>query len=61
MRNFIKNPYAERIKEQGCTIRITHGNGADKKIIKEYVVTTKEIEASNELREINLKNKSVYS
>ena len=61
MRKFIKNPYAERIKEYGCTIRITHGSGADKKIIKERVVTAKEIEVSNECRDINLKNKSVYS
>ena len=56
MRAFIKNPYAKRIKENGCTIRITHGSGAEKTIIKERVITPKEIEISNERRDKNLNN-----
>jgi hypothetical protein len=54
MKNYTKNPYAERIKEYGCTIRVTHGSGVNKKIINERVVTPKEIEVSNERREMNL-------
>ena len=61
MKKFIKNPYAKRIKEYGCTIRITNGSGAEKTIIEERVITPKEIEASNERRDMNLKNEGFYS
>ena len=50
MRKFIKNPYAERIRKNGCVIRVTRGEGADKVIVKERVVTPEEIQASNERR-----------
>jgi hypothetical protein len=36
MKAFTKNPYAKRIKENGCIIRITHGSGVEKTIIKEW-------------------------
>jgi hypothetical protein len=55
MREFIKNPYAERIKKYGCTIRVTQGSGADKTVINERFITPKEIEASNERRDMNIK------
>ena len=54
MREFIKNPYAERIKKHGCSIRITCGNGEDIIIIEERVVTPKEIEESNKRRNLVL-------
>ena len=50
MRKFIKNPYAERISKNGCTIRVTRGHGADKVVVDERVVTPEEIAASNEKR-----------
>ena len=59
MKQYIKNPYAERaksIRENGCTIRITRGEGADKIIVEERTVTPREIQLSNERREMNLKN-----
>jgi len=58
MREFIKNPYAERIRKHGCTIRVTRGSGEDMVIIKERVITPEEIETSNERR--NLKMGETY-
>jgi hypothetical protein len=60
MKKFIKNPYAGRIKENGCIIRVTHGSGAEKTIIRERFVTPEEIETSNERRDLNLKNEGDY-
>ena len=54
MKEFIKNPYAERIKKHGCSIRITRGNGENIVIIEERVVTPEEIEASNKRRNLTL-------
>jgi hypothetical protein len=39
MREFIKNPYAERIKKNGCMIRVTRGEGSDKVIVEERIIT----------------------
>ena len=58
MRAFIKNPYAERIRKQGCSIRITRGNGENRVVIEERVVTPEEIKASNERR--NLETDTAY-
>jgi len=61
MRKFIKNPYAERIRQNGCVIRITSGDGAAKVIVEERIVTPDEIQASNERRDANLRSKRVHS
>jgi hypothetical protein len=52
MKKYIKNPYAERIRENGCIIRITNGNGINKVTISERIVTADDIEASNGRREM---------
>ena len=60
MKKYIKNPYAERtanIRENGCTIRITRGDGADKEIVEERTVTPREIQLSNERRDVNMRSK----
>jgi len=51
MRKFIKNPYAQRIQERGCVIRVTRGEGADRVIVEERVVTPEEIATSNAKRD----------
>jgi hypothetical protein len=55
MRKFIKNPYAKRIRERGCVIRVTRGEGADRVIVEERIVTPEEITESvaqrDEIRE----------
>jgi len=61
MREFIKNPYAERIKKLGCSIRITRGNGEDMVIIEERVITQEEIEVSNKRRNLVLSVNSASS
>jgi hypothetical protein len=59
MRKFIKNPYAERIRQNGCTIRVTRGEGADKIVVEERIVTPEEIEALNRCRDSTLDHKGV--
>ncbi|MCL2633201.1 MAG: hypothetical protein FWD34_01665 [Oscillospiraceae bacterium] len=59
MRKFIKNPYAERIRKNGCTIRITRGEGTDKVIVEERVVTPEEIAVSNAKRDDILSDRRV--
>jgi hypothetical protein len=59
MRKFIKNPYAERIKKNGCMIRITRGEGSNKVIVEERIITPKEIEISNERRDTILNKQRV--
>ena len=57
MKKYIKNPYAERtasIRENGCTIRVTRGEGADKIVVEERTITPREIQLSNEQRDMNL-------
>ena len=61
MRKFVKNPYAERIRKNGCMIRITRGEGADKLILEERVITPEEIAASNERRDKILNKKGIQS
>jgi len=61
MREFIKNPYAERIRKNGCSIRVTRGEGDNRVIVSERFVTPEEIEASNNRREKNLMNKRVQT
>jgi hypothetical protein len=59
MRKFIKNPYAERIRERGCVIRVTRGDGADRVIVEERVVTPDEIALSNARRNESLESRQV--
>jgi hypothetical protein len=61
MRKFIKNPYAERIRKNGCMIRVTRGEGSDKVIVEERIITPEEIEISNERRNTNLSKRRVQS
>jgi len=61
MRKFIKNPYAERIRKNGCMIRVTRGEGADRVIVEERIITPEEIAASNERRDTILNKKYIQS
>ena len=59
MRKFIKNPYAERIRKNGCMIRVTRGEGTDKVIVEERTITPEEIKSSNQRRDAILEKRSV--
>jgi hypothetical protein len=59
MKKFIKNPYAERIRKNGCMIRVTRGEGSDKVIVEERIITPEEIEISNERRDAILNKRRV--
>jgi hypothetical protein len=61
MKKFIKNPYAERIRKNGCMIRITRGEGADKVIVEERIITLEEIAASNERRDTIFNKRHIQS
>jgi hypothetical protein len=61
MRKFIKNPYAERIRKNGCMIRVTRGEGSDKVIVEERIITPEDIEISNEQRNTILNKRRVQS
>jgi hypothetical protein len=59
MRKFVKNPYAERIRQNGCTIRVTRGDGDARVTVEERVVTPEEVRASNEQRDAILRSRRV--
>ena len=59
MRKFIKNPYAQRIRERGCVIRVTRGEGTDRVIVEERVITPEEIAISNAKRDEILESRRV--
>jgi hypothetical protein len=52
---------AQRLKENGCTIRVTRGEGEKKEIVREYTVTPEEIAEHNRIREEHLKNMRVQN
>jgi len=58
MKRYIKNPFAERterIRQNGCTIRVTRGDT----IVEERIVTPEEIAMSNQRRDAILDSKRV--
>jgi uncharacterized DUF497 family protein len=49
MKRYIRNnDIAKRLRENGCTIRVTRGDGNQKEIIEERIVTPEEIALMNE-------------
>ena len=61
MKKYIKNPYAERLRKNGCTIRVTRGEGDNKVIVEERIVTPEEIALLNEHRDSVLDSKRVQN
>jgi len=48
-----RNHYTKRLRENGCKITVTRGEGEDKRVIKEYFRTPEEIAKSVERRKAN--------
>ncbi|MDR2559765.1 MAG: hypothetical protein LBC86_09545 [Oscillospiraceae bacterium] len=43
---FFRNPErAKRLKENGCKVTITKGEGEDKRVVEQYFVTPEEVQA----------------
>ena len=62
MKRYIRNSdIAERLEKNGCTIRVTSGEGIKKTILEERFVTPEEIAASNERREENLRSRHIQT
>jgi hypothetical protein len=56
MKRYYKNPArAQKLKENGCIIRITRGEGDNLEIIKEYSISPEEIQEQCKRRDMNLK------
>lgn len=61
MKRYIKNPYAQSIKEKGYTVTVTRGEGDKKEIVREYFVSPEEVAEHNRLRDEHLKNMRVQT
>jgi len=42
---------AERLRKNGCRIRVTEGEGENEKVVEEFFVSPEEIQAQTRLRE----------
>jgi hypothetical protein len=61
MKKFIKNPYAESLRKNGCRITVTSGEGENKKIVEQYFVSPEQIAEENAQRETILRNRRVQN
>jgi hypothetical protein len=56
MKRYFKNPArAQRLRENGCTVRVTRGEGDDMEIVEEYFVSPEEVQESCRRRDAHLK------
>jgi hypothetical protein len=58
---YIKNPYAERLRKNGCKITVTRGEGENKVIVREHYVTPEEIAEENAQRNAILKSRLIQN